>query len=406
MLNFKNKKNAFTLPEVLTTLAVIGIIAMYATSVIVQGTQDKINKNKQQMALSKLTKALEIGLLNTSSAYTYVGSSASSSNTFFNLFLNKNIQMTRYCGTSTGLSGSYNAGGPTTNLSQYMSCYTAQKFKTADNKEVKISSISNGTFFNSLSDSTHAYTSYPVSFTTKEGVDWLLVFNTNCPMISNTRRVREIYPWIYSDGKPLTSAVTSCISGIYDVNGEKGPNKIGKDVFLLNVTKLGSTCAVSIGGKCYSSAIVPSPLTYAQCEAQKDSLGIKGCFNFDNKDDYWAGAAAACGGVNKMISRNDLIELINALYNTSSASTSSKAIGVSYYNLQYNTGTATAYGLPEPGFKVWMGEESLDKYGTGEESYDNIGAFYYNFGTNQVTMHELKRYATGSASAMYTLCRQ
>ena len=52
-------------------------------------------------------------------------------------------------------------------------------------------------------------------------------------------------------------------------------------------------------------------MTKAQCEAKKESLGIKEC-NYDN--DYWAAAVEKCGGVQNIPTQDDLYELAKAIY--------------------------------------------------------------------------------------------
>lgn len=92
-----------------------------------------------------------------------------------------------------------------------------------------------------------------------------------------------------------------------------------------------------------------SPLTLAECEAEKDKLGIKEC---GYNDDYWAGAVKQCGGVSKMPTADDLTELAKVLYNTSSINSSGWT-----YGLTLDTSKASSLDFTGSEFYVWTGEE-------------------------------------------------
>ena len=74
---------------------------------------------------------------------------------------------------------------------------------------------------------------------------------------------------------------------------------------------LGSNCAIEVGDTCYTAPFKPTPLTKAECEAEKDNLGIKACY-YNN--DYWAGAVKQCGGVSKIPTLAQLGELASQMY--------------------------------------------------------------------------------------------
>ena len=61
-----------------------------------------------------------------------------------------------------------------------------------------------------------------------------------------------------------------------------------------------------------------TPMSKAECEAKKETLGIKAC----NDDvDYWAAAADKCGGVQNLPTRDDLYELAKKVYPSCNDST-------------------------------------------------------------------------------------
>jgi hypothetical protein len=149
----------------------------------------------------------------------------------------------------------------------------------------------------------------------------------------------------------VTNATSGCVAAIFEINGNAKPNKFKTDVVAFNANGLGSTCAIEVGGKCFGAPFSPTPLTAAECNAQKDELGIKECYW---NGDYWAGAVAQCGGVKNMPTLEDLAKIVSAIYdgNPSAGAKQSNS------GLTYTSGTATALGLPEPTFYLWSGEES------------------------------------------------
>ncbi|HIS35699.1 TPA: hypothetical protein IAC10_03595, partial [Candidatus Scatousia excrementigallinarum] len=161
----------------------------------------------------------------------------------------------------------------------------------------------------------------------------------------------KTYGWTTEDNKPVSNATSNCVAAVFEINGSKKPNKQNEDVALFNANGLGSSCAIELdGGKCFTAAFTPTPLTKAECEAQKSELGIKECY-YDN--DYLAGAVKQCGGVGNMPTMADLGKIASAIYK------GNPTVGAynDVINLTYESGTATSLGLPEPRFYLWSGEE-------------------------------------------------
>ena len=153
-----------------------------------------------------------------------------------------------------------------------------------------------------------------------------------------------------SSGKSNSLA---CISGVFDWNGGAKPNKLGDDVITLGMASgLGSSCAFKVNGTCYTAPFTPTPMTKAECEAQKDELGIKDCYH---EQDRWAGAVKQCGGVSKMPTMAQLGELASQLY------VGNPSIGATEYkrDIQFDSNSSTAKSLGlTPSFNLWPGEET------------------------------------------------
>ena len=96
---------------------------------------------------------------------------------------------------------------------------------------------------------------------------------------------------------------------------------------------------------------ITTPMSKAECEAKKESLGIKSC-PYDN--DYFAAAAEKCGGVQNLPTEDDLYEFAKKVYGESNCNDSTKRCD----------GTADFSQLPESfsglgssWYTLWSGSE-------------------------------------------------
>ena len=111
---------------------------------------------------------------------------------------------------------------------------------------------------------------------TGDGVPMLLVYSPKCEALDEVKT----YTWSVEDGKPVTNATTNCISAIFDINGTKGPNRVGQDIRTLN----------SLFGSIDLGAVSVSK---SECEAmiKNSKYGVKEC-GVDT--DTWAGGVKKC----------------------------------------------------------------------------------------------------------------
>ena len=189
-----------------------------------------------------------------------------------------------------------------------------------------------------------------VGIVTADGTPMILSYDKECNFDVNNTGLQ----FDKSSGK---SNSLKCLSGVFDWNGGAKPNKLGDDVITLGMASgLGSSCAFEVNGTCYTAPFEPTPLTKAECEAQKSTLGINGCY-YDN--DYWAGAVKQCGGVSKMPTMAQLGELASQLY------VGNPTIGAKQNkdNIQYdpNSPVSKALGLTTYLY-LWSGEEISSDY--------------------------------------------
>ena len=187
-----------------------------------------------------------------------------------------------------------------------------------------------------------------VGIITADGTSLILSYDKKCSFDVNNTGLK------FNKDSALSNSM-SCLAGVFDWNGSSKPNKLGEDILTIGLAAgLGKDCAIEAGGKCFTAPFISTPLTKAECEAEKDKLGIKVC-NYDN--DYWAGAVKQCGGVSKMPTEADLTELAKVLYNTSSINTSSGT-----WNLTLDTSKVSSLGFTGSDFFVWSGEESHSNF--------------------------------------------
>ena len=269
---------AFTLAEVLITLGIIGVVAALTMPALITNIQDRIQQKRIENIHQKLSKvtdkmAVQSGLTGYGTTMAFVQE------------MSKHMKIAKIC-DNEHLAECW----PTQEVTLNDEGKTWEISKTKNAKTLKIS--------NNAEDWADT-----VGIVTGDGTGMILSYNKKCEFSVDDKG------FSYSDSK---SNSLSCLAGAFDWNGSSKPNKLGKDVTMLApASGLGTECAIEAGGKCFTAAFTPTPLTKAQCEAEKDKLGIKGC---GLEPDYWAGAVKQCGGISKMPTADDLAKLATELY--------------------------------------------------------------------------------------------
>ena len=319
---------AFTLAEVLITLGIIGIVAALTMPALITNIQDRIQQKRIENINQKLSKvtdkmAVQSGLTGYDTTMAFVQE------------MSKHMKIAKICDNE-----------------HLAECWPTQEVTLND--EGKTWEIAKTKTAKTLKISTNAEDwADTVGIITGDGTGMILSYNKKCEFSVDDKG------FSYSDSK---SNSLSCLAGVFDWNGSSKPNKLGKDVTMLApASGLGSNCAFELGGKCFTAPFTPTPLTFAQCEAEKDKLGIKTCcsnYYCTNSDDYWAGAVKQCGGVSKMPTMEDLAKLATELYKEH------PSVGVyqSISGLTLDTSKASSMGFTGTSFYVWSGKE-LDNHG-------------------------------------------
>ncbi len=317
-------KCAFTLAEVLITIGVIGIVAAITMPTLVAKIQDHVKAKRIENIRQKLSKVTD-AMSATSGINGYPNTME------FVKEMNKHMKIAKIC-DNDNLSACW----PT---KEVMLNDEGKMWEIAKTKNPKTLRIPKAVLNN--------YTN-TVGIVTADGTSMILSYDKTCDFNP------EVTGYAYSGG---LSNSASCLAGVFDWNGGKNPNKLGKDVITMGVASgLGNDCAFELNGKCFTAPLSPTPLTRAECESRKGELNINACSNLEDPD-YWAGAAAICGGTDKMITMAELGQLAGLVYKEH------PTVGVNQLKrgLTLDTSVATAMGFPGSHFFVWSGEE-YDRY--------------------------------------------
>ena len=142
-----------------------------------------------------------------------------------------------------------------------------------------------------------------MSFVVADGTTVIMAYQPECP---------------YADPIEDTGSQVSCMAYMVDVNGKKGPNRVGKDIQLSSGVAF-STCDNPIGDMCWSTdfaANTPIDTCDGTSEYDKNytSSVESGC-----STNYWAGAIKSCKDKGMSLpTRAQLAQLASNLYVNSS----------------------------------------------------------------------------------------
>ena len=318
----KQKHVAFTLAEVLITLGIIGVVAALTLPALLTNIQSKVRAERSRSVQYKFSLATEkMARLNLIGPY-------DSTDAFVDE-LQKHLKISKRC-----------------NVSNLRGCWPYDTVDLGNGKTWNIADTKTGKNLGMETNDYNDYSSNNVGIVTADGTPMILSYNKKCKAIDSLEKLS----WSTTDNKPLTNPSASCVAAVYEINGTGKPNKLSDDVVLFNANKLGNACAFKVNGKCFGAPFTPTPLTKAECEAEKGNLGIRSC---EYDDDYWAGAVKQCGGGSKMPTLRDLGKLASQLYKGNPTIDAYR----DYDKLQWDQDAATALGFTSSGFILWSGEE-------------------------------------------------
>ena len=261
---FPCKRAAFTLAEVLITLAIIGVVAALTIPPLIKNH----NKKAWSTAQDVFTKRLEVATRQMNTEEKLAG--YDSTMDFVNE-LKKYIKITRVCDNS-----------------EITKCFAKEVIWNEGEEPIDMSTIQNAA---SLGQEDWDTDTVAVQFA--NGVNAIIAYNPNATQDPYNNQF---------------SATSNSMAILYDVSGNKNPNTNGKDIGKINVEQLAGVTGCMIpelkDTMCITQILGPqnggySPMTNAECEqvVTEGNLGITAC---SSNSDYWAGAVKACGGVQNM----------------------------------------------------------------------------------------------------------
>jgi len=343
----KTRQYAFTLAEVLITLAIIGVVATMTIPTLVADYQKKSWETSRDVFNRKLTEALRV--MNVQQTIANKGDTINFVNE-----LSKHFKITKICSND-----------------KLQDCFNSEV--VWGDEPVDMSKVKKAKHFGLEWDSDLIGVQFA------NGVTGLVAYNPDCT------------------GDPYNNRFegTGCTSILYDTSGFKSPNTNGKDVNNFGtITSLGgSTCAFEVNGKCFGAPFYPDDVSKARCEEMVASGNYGEITRCYYEDDRWAGAVEKCGGTSKMPTMDDLAALANQLYPGAGGS-----IGeYTYWNcpnssscrLDSSLGFANSTGTSE--FYVWSGEE----YSSGSAYFRRFGPTFTSTGNNSRRSTDLQAVCLG-----------
>ena len=290
-LPLNERVNAFTLAEVLITLGVIGVVAAVTMPTLVTNIQERVRKEQVRTVKYKLTKATD-----KMKSLGKIGPYDSPATKNFVNELKKHMTIAKVC-DSGNLSECWS--------SETVNIHTSQTTITP----TSINSLAKGTGLKALAIGSGGEDT--VGIVTGDGVPMLLVYSPKCQALDETKT----YTWSVDDGKPVTNATTNCISAIFDINGAKGPNRVGQDIRTLN-SLFGS---IDLG---------PVSISQSECNSIKSKYGIKEC---GVETDYWAGGMKKCADIGLHLpDMMTLANIANSRYGTTKIGIYTMYLGSTY----------------------------------------------------------------------------
>ena len=265
-------KAAFTLAEVLITLAVIGIVAALTLPGLIQNHNEKAWSTAKDLWEKKLTETVR--RMNVDGVMTGHESTEEFMNTFKNY-----MKVIKTCDKD--------------NINK---CYSPKVVTTGKNdalEEIETNGLTSASSMGLKEWQTNTNT---MSFVVADGTTVIMAYQPECP---------------YADPIEDTGSQVSCMAYMVDVNGKKGPNRVGKDIQLSSGVAF-STCDNPIGDMCWSTDFAANTAINTCDDTTYDPNGSANSYCANN---YWAGAIKACKDKDmELPTRAQLAQLASNLY--------------------------------------------------------------------------------------------
>ena len=214
-------------------------------------------------------------------------------------------------------------------------CYSAKIVQTgSDSEPIEVETSDLKTAENLGND----WETNIMSFVIADGTTAIFAYNPNCA---------------YADPIEDTGSQVSCMAYMVDVNGKKGPNRVGDDIALKGQISL-STCDNPIGDLCWSTVFQPTAIDTCS-DTTWDEHGTDNSYCSTN---YWAGAKKACSDMGmELPTLTQLAQLASELYVYSNGNDVTFTDNTIQYDIKLKDEYCPNPPIPSgPGY--WSSEES------------------------------------------------
>ena len=306
----KQQKAAFTLAEVLITLAIIGVVAAMTIPTLWSKIGAKVSDNQNKVFQAKFIKAL-----NLAKTAGDIHDKYTSTEDFLRNGLAKHYKMVSICGAN--------------NLRD---CIPYDTIKYMDGNEEKTVNVAD------LKTASSIQLDVPfedtAAFVTADGVPVIISYDKTCTV----------------DTEKLDRSISSCVAGIYDLNGSKLPNKYGftkdnegkissftNDIRTFNGAGVGSSDVVINGVTIVEKAFDPVNIFEAVGSPQG---GGEWAYN-----DYCSAAKSYCESKDGQLpSVEQLVAIAKVMYNNNNINVSDPDVSSDgIYNLTWDGNKETIY---------------------------------------------------------------
>ena len=283
-----NKRTAFTLAEVLITIATIGVVTALTLPMLITKINSKVMEKQEEVFRAKMIKGFNLtkgaGELNNTYSSTY---------DFLTNGLGKHLKLVKICEPS--------------NIRECIP-YDIISF-IRKNKEETIETKKLGTVRNLNLREKDGYKD-SAAFILGDGTVVVGAYKLDC---------------VVDDGE-LDKEINECFDGLYDLNGSRKPNKLGKDIFPIRLAGIynGPAIMSTLGNIEFISKAqrYNGVLTSEYCKDGKPikeyaDAGVNTCCTDcdSNGGDRWAAAMKACYDIGGHLpTEQQLAEIVTIAY--------------------------------------------------------------------------------------------
>ncbi len=326
-----SKAAAFTLAEVLITLAVIGIVAALTLPGLIQNHNEKAWSTAKDLWEKKLTETVR--RMNIDGVMTGHDSTEDFMNTFKNY-----MKVIKTC-----------------DKDDINKCYSPKIVTTGKDDaplDIETETLTSASSMGLKEWQTNTNT---MSFVVADGTTVIMAYQPECP---------------YADPIEDTGSQVSCMAYMVDVNGKKGPNRVGKDIQLSSGVAF-STCDNPIGDMCWSTEFQANRAIDTCDGSEYEDLDSYGSSNSYCANNYWAGAKLSCQEKGmELPTRAQLAQLASELYvNSSDGSAVTIGATENKSNLKVKDEYTQNPPIKYTGYYYWSSEEYGASHAYGRSFY-------------------------------------